>query len=178
MKVMATFDGSTFSESTIPLLLEIARLPGVEFRLVSFASEPHGRARTSRQPMPVAATVMSGASVVVPRPPTPIAETKAQATERTITEVKEYLDEIAARFPSTVEVRTEAHVGNDPGAAIVQWAIAEHPAVIVMATHGRAGLSRALFSATTEQVVRSGVAPVLLVHPEHGSGHAQGSDET
>ncbi|MHB8377958.1 MAG: universal stress protein [Dehalococcoidia bacterium] len=175
MKVMATFDGSKFAESTLPLLFEIAGLPDVEFRLVGIASEPHGRARTSRHPMPVAATVMSGAPVVVPGAPTPIAETKAQATERALTDVKEYLDEVAARFPPGARVHTEAHVGNDPGAAIVQWAMGEHPDVIVMATHGRGGLSRALFSATTEQVVRSGVAPVLLVHPEHAARRARGA---
>jgi nucleotide-binding universal stress UspA family protein len=33
-----------------------------------------------------------------------------------------------------------------------------------MATHSRRGLG-ALFGSTTEQVVRSSVAPVLLVHP-------------
>jgi nucleotide-binding universal stress UspA family protein len=35
-----------------------------------------------------------------------------------------------------------------------------------MATHSRGPLRQALFGSTTEAVVRSGVAPVLLVHPK------------
>jgi nucleotide-binding universal stress UspA family protein len=56
-------------------------------------------------------------------------------------------------------------VSDDVAATIVERARAEKPDVIVMATHSKHGLS-ALFGSTTDQVVRSGVAPVLLVHPK------------
>ena len=36
----------------------------------------------------------------------------------------------------------------------------------VMATHGRTGVVRAIFGATAEEVVRSGLALIYLVHPE------------
>jgi nucleotide-binding universal stress UspA family protein len=36
-----------------------------------------------------------------------------------------------------------------------------------MATHGHTGLMHVLFGDVAESVVRSGVAPVLLVHPQH-----------
>jgi nucleotide-binding universal stress UspA family protein len=35
-----------------------------------------------------------------------------------------------------------------------------------MATHSRRGLRRALFGSTTEAVIKSGIAPVLVVHPK------------
>jgi nucleotide-binding universal stress UspA family protein len=57
-------------------------------------------------------------------------------------------------------------VSDDPAAEIIRLALADRPDVIVMATHGHTGVVRALFGATAEEVVRSGVAPVYLVHPE------------
>jgi hypothetical protein len=38
--------------------------------------------------------------------------------------------------------------------------------LIVMATHGRTGLVHVLCGDVAESVLRSGVAPVLLVHPQ------------
>jgi nucleotide-binding universal stress UspA family protein len=49
---------------------------------------------------------------------------------------------------------------------IIERAREEQPDVIVMATHSRQGISHLLFGSTTEEVVRSGVAPVLVVHPK------------
>jgi nucleotide-binding universal stress UspA family protein len=54
-----------------------------------------------------------------------------------------------------------------PGAAIVDAAHAEGCEVVVMATHGRSGLSRTVLGSVADHVVRHlrGI-PVLLIHPE------------
>jgi nucleotide-binding universal stress UspA family protein len=50
-----------------------------------------------------------------------------------------------------------------PGAAIVQTAKASGCDLIVMGTHGRTGLSRALMGSVAEEVVRKATCPVLTV---------------
>jgi nucleotide-binding universal stress UspA family protein len=166
MKIMATFDGSTFAEAIIPMLLTMADLPEAELTLVAIAPEPHPRARTSRRRLP-SASVMGASTIVVVPPPEMLAETALQAPERVCDALSDYLDFVAAQFPETVRIRHAVHVARDAGAAIVRQARTDEPDVIVMATHGHSGLVRALFGATAEAVVRSGVAPVLLIHPEH-----------
>jgi len=60
--------------------------------------------------------------------------------------------------------RTESllEVGS-PGEAIVSIANKNHVDLIVMATHGRRGIARALLGSVTEKVVRLAHTPVLTV---------------
>jgi nucleotide-binding universal stress UspA family protein len=46
--------------------------------------------------------------------------------------------------------------------------------LIVMGTHGRRGLSRALLGSVAETVVRSAPCPVLTIRPLHGGHHDTG----
>ena len=54
----------------------------------------------------------------------------------------------------------------DPAAAIVQAADERQADIIVMSTHGRSGLRRAMFGSVTDQVLRTTTTPVLLVPPD------------
>jgi nucleotide-binding universal stress UspA family protein len=71
---------------------------------------------------------------------------------------------LAAAGVTAVETRVEEGL---PGLAIVELAQLEHCDVVVMATHGRSGLSRTLLGSVADYVVRHlrGV-PVLLIHPD------------
>jgi universal stress protein A len=53
------------------------------------------------------------------------------------------------------------------GAAIVELARRDHVDLIVMATHARTGMSRALLGSVAEQVLRHAPCPVLTVHHPH-----------
>jgi nucleotide-binding universal stress UspA family protein len=48
---------------------------------------------------------------------------------------------------------------------IIDRARQEHVDLIAMATHGRTGLMRALAGSVCERVIRSGVAPVVVLRP-------------
>jgi nucleotide-binding universal stress UspA family protein len=175
MKIMATFDGSKFSESILPLLEQMAGLPGAEFILLSVADSPHGQ--LEGRPHRPAVVAMPGApgggtAIVVDAPAVRYAETKGQAVERTLEETESYLRGLLAGMPAGPSYRVEAHVSGDPAATIIEQALRQQPDVIVMATHGRTGLVHVLFGDCAEQIVRSGVAPVLLVHP-HEVGSAR-----
>ena len=93
------------------------------------------------------------------------AEDKTQAIERRLAEREDYLSAMAARMPRGCDVQIVAHVAGHVADVLIDRAREEAVDVVVMATHGATGITRALFGSTTEQVVRSGVAPVLVVHP-------------
>lgn len=75
------------------------------------------------------------------------------------------LDALQAEFEAAgVAARTQVIEGH-PGTAIVDAAAAEQADVIVMATHGRGGIGRAVLGSVADHVVRHATCPVLLVRP-------------
>jgi nucleotide-binding universal stress UspA family protein len=102
-------------------------------------------------------------------------ETKEQAVERVNSELGDYLLDVARQFPEAIPCRTETMLDSDVRSAIVRYAIEQKPDLIVMATHGRTGLAHLLCGDVAESVLRSGVAPVLLVHPQAVSKSRQES---
>jgi len=86
------------------------------------------------------------------------------AAERT--EADEHLEALRKQLVEggAVEVRTQILEGH-PGTAIVDAARANDADVIVMATHGRSGIGRALLGSVADHVVRHASCPVLLVRP-------------
>lgn len=64
-------------------------------------------------------------------------------------------------------VRAEtAVIQGDPAATIVAHAAAVGADVIVMPTHGRSGVARAILGSVTEAVIRTGDVPVLVTKLE------------
>jgi nucleotide-binding universal stress UspA family protein len=165
VKILATFDGSPLSEATLDVLGRLAKLPGAELTLLAVAHEPGARMKET-YPRRVA---MAGADYTAPvalRTSAPrYAETKSQALQRRRAELETYLHGLAARLPKKTKVRIEAHIANKPAKTIIKAAKEDRADVIVMATRSRKGLARAVIGSTTDEVIRSGVAPVLAVHP-------------
>jgi nucleotide-binding universal stress UspA family protein len=76
-----------------------------------------------------------------------------------------YLEHVAdALRAAGVSVQTNVRVG-EPASDIVDWASATGADAIVMATHGRTGLGRALMGSVADRVLRASRVPVLLPHP-------------
>ena len=76
-------------------------------------------------------------------------------------ELRRMLDEV---LPSDASVACEHHLLVGPLAeTIVELAENENVEMIVMATHGRTGLTRLLMGSVAEQVVRKAKCPVLIV---------------
>ncbi len=79
-------------------------------------------------------------------------------------EVKNYLRFMRERkLKPGMEIRVLVEDG-DPGAVIVDTAEAEDADLIIMATHGRTGLSRWVFGSVTERVTRHAPCSVLVLH--------------
>jgi nucleotide-binding universal stress UspA family protein len=78
-------------------------------------------------------------------------------------EARAKLEEIARKHLQGVENQLLVCLGN-PAAAILGAATDFVADVIVMATHGRTGFSRAFFGSIAEEVLREAPCPVLTVH--------------
>jgi len=165
MKILATFDGSKFSETTLAELVMIAALPTAEFIFLGVADEPHGRLQQLPPDRP-AETLPTSDAMLVDVPEPKYAEVKSQAVDRQQAQLNDYLQDLAGRLPKSARVRVKTEISHDAAAAIVECARRNAIDVIVMATHSRGPLAQALLGSTTSSVVRSGVAPVLLVHPK------------
>jgi len=166
MKVLATFDGSKFSESIMRQLTTVAGLPAVEFTFLAVAHEPHGRLQGRPHRPDATGEILASQPIVMEVPEPQWTENKGQAIERRRAQLEDYLHELAERLPPGTTVTVDAQIAQDPAEAIVSEARRQAADFIVMATHSRGPLAHALFGSVTERVVRSGVAPVLLVHPE------------
>ena len=82
------------------------------------------------------------------------------------------LDAEAARLADAGHPRPATQlVDGLPGPAIVEAAEQLDAGLIVMATHGRGGLSRAWLGSVASFVVRHAHAPVLVVHPVDDGSH-------
>ena len=85
-------------------------------------------------------------------------------TENQKQKAQEYLDRSAKQLQgSNIEVTTHIVLGGNPAEEIIK---AEKELVcdlVVMATHGRSGLSRWAFGSVTDKVLRAGTVPVLMV---------------
>jgi nucleotide-binding universal stress UspA family protein len=102
---------------------------------------------------------------VVEQPPPFYAESKGQAIQRTEHALLEYLESVSGPLRETgSQVRTAVRLG-EPELQIIDFAREGGYDLIVMATHGRSGLSEFVQGSIAEAVVKSGVAPVLLVRP-------------
>lgn len=168
MKILATFDGTPFSEATVPILQRMANNPASEFVLVAVAHEPSGRLqhRGVRRRITVPTDAFANTNPVsIDRGEPRFAETKDQAFDRARHELEYYLEDIGRRVGGA-NVSIEAHISDEAAKVIIEIAREEQPDVIVMATRSRSGISHLLFGSTTEKVVRSSVAPVLVVHPK------------
>ena len=114
-----------------------------------------------RSNFPRLATIMDSGSMPVVIPAA--APAGAETIERTLADRGDYLADIVSRMPRGRNYSVEVTVADDAAAAIIRYAMEHSPDIIVMGTHGEAGMVHRLFGDVAEQVVRSGVAPVLLV---------------
>jgi nucleotide-binding universal stress UspA family protein len=90
-----------------------------------------------------------------------------QVVEQAKDAAEEYLRKTAERMAEQgVQPTTHVVVDHQAGHAIVQEAQNLEADLVVMATHGRGGLQRAILGSTTDKVIRSVHVPVLVRRPE------------
>jgi nucleotide-binding universal stress UspA family protein/predicted transcriptional regulator len=140
-RLLVPLDGSGLAERALDAALELAA-PATELLLLRV--------------VPPVMEVISHVDVVTTAP-------DADGIGRLVADAQTYLDGIAAPLVAsgrTVSTRTE--VGN-PSEAILQTGHAQDCDLVVMATHGHTGASRALLGSVADRVVRHAELPIFLV---------------
>lgn len=153
--ILLTTDGSEVARAATPHALHLASIaPDSTIIAVSVIDTV---AQILAQATP-SGWGFDGGRIAVESAEAAVAAERAQA-ETTLTALKVELEAAGAKSVRTAVI--EGHAGT----AIVDTAAAEHADVIVMATHGRGGLGRAVLGSVADHVVRHAACPVLLVRP-------------
>jgi nucleotide-binding universal stress UspA family protein len=146
LRALVALDGSNFAESALPAAIDLTGRSG---ELI------------------LCRVVPSQVTVVDAVDGSSILAYVEQPDEATLQPVRDELDELAVRLSQEqpdLRVTVELRVGA-PTQGIVEAAVDRHAALIVMTSHGRTGLSRALLGSVAGTVLRVGTVPVLVVRP-------------
>lgn len=160
-RIIVTLDGSELSEAAIPVAQRLASGTDARIDVVTVAEQPKARLKLTEKADVVPEPAVYGAAV---KPEFEEVEHVDEARQRIASDLKRYLDEKAAPLISAgLNVTSTVKFGDDPAETIAGYARDWNADAIVMATHGRSGISEAIFGSVAHGVLESGVAPVILV---------------
>jgi nucleotide-binding universal stress UspA family protein len=145
-QITVTLDGSPLAESALPIasrLAQIFNVPLTLLRVIPNVVYPTAYYDTAYLP--------------------PIKELEAYAR----TEAEQYLAEIKElQELQDVRVQWLHSAASTPEAIINAYLAKQPPGIVVMASHGRGGVSRWILGSTAEGVVTGAPCPVLIVRAE------------
>ncbi|MDI3341797.1 MAG: universal stress protein [Sphaerobacter sp.] len=147
-RILVPLDGSAYAEAALPVAVQLARAFDAELVLVRVA-ETSQIYRT-----------------LTPTAPTPIAvETLDEIAAQVRSEARSYLHQVAERLQREgVRVQSEVLEGF-PTEQLLAYERDQTVDLVVMATHGRSGVSRLVFGSVAERILRLGQTPVMMVKP-------------
>ena len=141
--LMVPLDGSEFGRHAIPWALAIAEPAGARVDLVHVLTPPYDIAVADGNRLILADSI----------------DSQHAATEQR-------LGDLANRLSVGTEVRfSSAVIEGHTADALLRYADENAIDLIVMTTHGRSGLARAVLGSISDQVVRRSRRPVLLARP-------------
>ncbi len=147
-RILVPLDGSALAEQILPHVQALARCTGAEVILLRVPEYTYKRAVEFDGPFLW--------------PPLPLQDNCETGCE----EATAYLNKVKLKLPMHgVPVSTvvrEGHIAQ----VIIEFARETGADLIAMSTHGRTGLSRAVFGSVAEEVLRLGGKPVLLIRPK------------
>lgn len=164
MKALVPLDGSDNSLrifSTVRSLLALQ--PAIEIHLLEVL-DPHSvKGRTEHTIEGIPSVAVGKVSISSPGPR--LVESHGAAMERVAGETSYALKDLAAR--EIPEAQSFVHVAwsDQPSRAIKDLSDELDVDVVVMATHGRSGLSHMVAGSVTEAVIRHSHRPVLVQGP-------------
>jgi nucleotide-binding universal stress UspA family protein len=141
--IVVPLDGSSFSEQVLPLAVRLAERHHARLEIVHVFEA-------------LAPYLVQGA------PPIDPGLDSALRRDR-----KNYLEDIAQRLRGASSLKVDARVieGTEVATTLADYCSEHHVDLVIMATHGRGGLSRFWVGSVSTGVVRRSDTPVLLVRP-------------
>lgn len=158
-KLLVTLDGSDFAHAALDEALHVA---GGDSRIV-LVEVIDSISQVIAQTTPVAFGVEATADLSAAEQ---VIATQIDAAEAHLKAARGVLRRAGIE---SIEIRI---LNGQPGPEIVSLAADEAVDVIVMATHGRSGVRRAVLGSVSDYVVRNAGASVLLVRPTDGAARA------
>lgn len=173
MRILVPLDGSPFAETVISTVAQIAEQSKADVFLVQVVdpSGVHGTSTEVEWFPDMARAEFEEATMRIREVaddlggPTEL-ESPGQALDRVSQEAKDYLSDQAGRFES-IQPESVVLLGRDVDEELLKFVTEQHIDLIAMSTHGRTGLARLVLGSHAEHIMRSGVAPVLLVRPDN-----------
>jgi nucleotide-binding universal stress UspA family protein len=157
--ILVPLDGSQLAEQALEYAQSIVSSDG-RITLLTVVE-------IAQLPLPEPAVQSIGAVAILANPWAPTPHERQQAVliqAQTISDAENYLQQVASRLrTSTLRVETSVQSRVQPAEAIVQTAAGLYVDAIVMATHGRSGLSRWLMGSVTHKVLNAPPCPVFVV---------------
>lgn len=143
--ILVPLDGSDFSEGVLDHAIELAHLFEASLYLTQIIAYP-----------------LEIASPYLPH----TVQMNQKVVEDARASARDALDRVAARLRDRgLEVDTMALVDTQAGHGILRAAQEVDAGMIAMATHARAGMSRAFLGSTADKVLRGAHRPVFLYRP-------------
>lgn len=144
-RILVPLDGSPLAETELDLARRMARIFDADLILVRVVAYP-----------------VEIASPYLPH----TVQMNQQIVDEARDVARKYLHDAAERLQKEgFAVRTFVKVDAQPGHAIAHLVGEEDADLVVMATHGRGGIQRALLGSTTDKVIRGVHVPVLVRRP-------------
>jgi len=153
-RLLVPLDGSRFGSRALRYATEVALRFEAQVILI----------RVIRPATPVIAT---GAQNVVSPAESEIAVQAAlEADKRNTARAKRYLrGKIRAIRSRNIKASYQVAIGN-PAQSIIEFSKKEKISLIVMTTHGKSGLKRAVIGSIADVVIRESGKPVLVIRPQ------------
>jgi nucleotide-binding universal stress UspA family protein len=142
-KILVPLDGSTLAMAAIGPATQLADSLGATLVLGSVVTFPHY------------AAYAEGYTFVDPAP-----------TENALAASRQYLQDIAAGLRTETRNVTVSAMFGSPFYGVATMAVDLNATLIVMATHGRGGIARAVLGSVATATLRQSSIPVLLVRPD------------
>lgn len=167
--ILVPLDGSIFSERALPLAGELARALDARLVLVCVAgpdtSLEQRLTEVDRRAIAEQYADVHEEDHLLSTDPRRVEHTQQQV--RAVAEAELYLEEIQRRIATTgCQVEMAVPYG-DPVEGILTEIELRAAGLVVMSTHGRAGLSRLMAGSVAQALVARATIPVVLVPPEH-----------
>lgn len=156
-KVLVPVDGSEFSSSAFRTLARLFDPEETHVTLVHVAAVPEGI------PGPVPEPMIIGADNPWHNAPYRDSLFSSQEWESTRAEVLTSMEDDVTRLSDAGFTVTRVVRFGDPAQEIADLVEEQDFDAVVMATHGRNGLSRAVLGSVAESVLRMVLAPVIMV---------------
>src|SRR3989337_1869171 len=138
--ILVPLDGSELSESSLPYALELAAKAKAKVHLLAVFEGIDFELRSLQT-----------------------AETVEQVRAECLGFYTSYLEKVRARLKG-IDAEIEVVEGH-PADAILAAAKRLKPAMAVMSTHGRSGLTRAVMGSVADKIVRANQLPLVLIRP-------------